>query len=302
MPHKVPKPEKKSPRISVMIPSYKRPDDLRNTLEHTLRQRYEDYEIVVIDDGTPDHTIRDTVADFPTVRYVRPPHNLGLIGARNFGARHCRGDFILNLDDDSWLEEEDALGQIVGFMEANPEVGIAALNIRLPDRDYSWSPAASVFPVRWYTGCGNACRRSLLPVIGDYVEEFYRQGEELDRTMRVVDAGSKVVAVPWIKVFHSESAVNRNRGRHLTFEAVNYLRRELIRAPLSLVPLGVLRAARFTLRHRKLIDFTLFKSELFGSRVPFVEFVRLRRKPVSIRTYLYCLKIGNLGENSTSSG
>jgi len=273
-------------KFSVLIPAYLRPDDLRKTLQRTLRQTCHDIEIVVIDDSTPNSSIEDAVREFETVRYFRTPENLGLIGARNFGAKRCEGELILNLDDDSWLVDDDGLMQIATYMDERPDVGVAALNIGLVDQGYFWPEDSPSLPVRYYTGCGNVYRKTVVDMVGDYVEEFYRQGEELDRTLRVMDLGYRVMSLPSVRVFHSQSPINRNPGKHLAFEAANYLRRELIRAPLPLLALGVARALRFTMRHRREMDFRLFQEEIFGNRVPLLNFIRRKRRSVRVATYL----------------
>jgi GT2 family glycosyltransferase len=283
-------------KVSILIPAYIRPDDLSQTISETLKQNYRDLEIVVVDDGTPNDSIKTAVSAFPSVRYIRTPKNIGLIAARNFGAHSCVGDLIVNLDDDSWLIDYNALTYIVDFMSTNPKVGVVALNIGLQDEKYQWPINANPFPVRHYIGCGNVYRREVIKKVGGYVEEFYRQGEELDRAMRVIDHGYSVLALPRVRVFHKRSPINRNPGKHLAFEAINYLRRELIRVPIILFPLGLYRALRFRFKHRKDMDRGLYAQELFGGRVPILRFVRMNRKPVRISTYLYCLKLGMQGE------
>lgn len=278
-------------RLSVLIPSYCRTDDLINTLERTLQQDYGAYEIVVIDDGTPGDAIQQAVERFPTVRYIRLAQNVGLIGARNLGAAECVGDYILNLDDDSWLVDNDAMGKIVRFMDDNQDVGVAALNIGLKDQDYAWPATAPSVPVRVYTGCGNVYRRAIIARVGGYIEEFYRQGEELERSLRIFDAGYRVVTLPAVRVFHNESQINRNPSRNLALEAANYLRRELLRAPLVLLPVAAARAIRFAIVHRRSLDWTVYWREVAGKRVPLVRLLRARRKPVRIGTYLLCLKL-----------
>lgn len=288
----------KSCKVSVLIPAYQRPDDLAKTLAHTLEQDFDSFEIVVVDDGTPGPEIADAVAAFPGVRYLRRDGNYGLIAARNFGAAHCRGEYVVNLDDDSWLTERDGLSRLVAFMDAHPDVGIAALNIDQAGAGFYWEPGAAPFPIAHYVGCGNAYRRATIDRAGPYVEEFVRQGEELDRAMRVIELGATVTALPGVTVFHSASPINRNMRRNTAFEAANLLRRELIRAPLVLLPFAILRFLRFTIVNRSLIDFAVLRGELLGRRVPLGRFVRARRQPVRLRTYLECLRLRRLTVNA----
>ncbi|UPJ78945.1 glycosyltransferase family 2 protein [Bradyrhizobium sp. 183] len=282
-------------RVSILIPSYLRADDLRTTLRRSIVQSYSNKEIVVVDDGTPGSTIKDAVSEFPGAIYLRTPKNLGLIGARNYGAAHCTGEFILNLDDDSWLEDDNGLELIVQFMRQYPRTGVGALNIGLPDIGYLWPPNSGSALLPTYKGCGNVYRREAITAAGEYISEFYRQGEEVERSLRIMDAGFEIRSVPGVKVFHAQSIVNRNLPRHLAFEAANCMRKELIRTPLWLLPFGCLRALRFAVRHLREMDRKLYVSELFGIRVPLLSFVRRYRAPVSTSTYLTALKLGRQG-------
>jgi GT2 family glycosyltransferase len=257
----------------------------------TLRQDYHDIEIIVVDDGTPGQEIADAVKDFITVQYLRTPKNIGLIAARNFGATHCTGEFIINLDDDSWLEDDNDITKIVDFMNKNPKCGVAALNIGLDQVGYLWPRESPYTQQRTYKGCGNVYRHSIISTVGGYIPEFFRQGEEVERSLRIMDAGYDIIATPDIRVFHAQSNINRNWPKHLAFEAANYLRRELIRAPWWLLPLGLTRAARWAFRNRLAMDRQLYMSEVFGKRVPLIRFMRKYRAPVRTRTYFRAMRL-----------
>ncbi len=274
-----------------MIPCYGRPDDLRRTLRETRRQTYCSFETVIIDDGTPDDTVAMAAREFPECRYVRLAANVGLIGARNQGAAQCRGEYIVNLDDDSWLVEPDALTQIVTFLDKNTHVAVAALNVRQPASGLAWPLDKMPFPSGNYSGGGNVQRRAVTLKIGGYIAEFVRQGEELEHTMRIIDAGYAIMALPGIEVFHNESAVNRNIRRIRTFEAVNLLRREALRAPAVLLPLGVTLFFKFIVVHYRGIDWSLMARLLFSAPSSMATLIRKYRKPVQVASYLKCLRL-----------
>ena len=97
-----------SPLISVIIPTYKREEMLRQTLAEVLKQDYQNFEIIVVDQ-TPIHQPE-------TVAYLEELAKTGKIkifqvnwanlpGARNFGVRRSRGEIILFIDDDVQLPE-----------------------------------------------------------------------------------------------------------------------------------------------------------------------------------------------------
>ena len=112
-----------APRISVVIPTYKRPDLLARCLSAVLRQGLERdaYEVIVVDDGRDETTRRVVEAmaaerDAPTLRYTVPHGTRGPAGARNAGWRCARGALIAFTDDDTvpepdWLAEGERAAQ-----------------------------------------------------------------------------------------------------------------------------------------------------------------------------------------------
>lgn len=90
-----------NPLISVIIPTYNRADVLGSAISSVLHQTYRPVQLIVIDDGSNDHT-REVVRRFPGVQYGRQRH-AGQGAARNNGLREARGSFIATLDsDDTW--------------------------------------------------------------------------------------------------------------------------------------------------------------------------------------------------------
>lgn len=98
----------KNPRVSVIIPTYNREKLILKALDSIFKQTFQDFEILIIDDASTDHTeqvIKDL--NHPKVRYFRLEKNGGQCIARNFGTRHVQGEFVAFLDsDDEWLPQK----------------------------------------------------------------------------------------------------------------------------------------------------------------------------------------------------
>lgn len=95
------------PLVSVITPTFKRPDTLPRTINSVLNQTYPNVEIIVIDDNNPDtegrrHTeeIMAPYANNPRVKYIKHDHNKNGAAARNTGVRHSNAKYIALLDDD----------------------------------------------------------------------------------------------------------------------------------------------------------------------------------------------------------
>lgn len=119
------------PKVSVIIPTYNCARYLPDAIESVLRQTYQDFEIIVIDDGSTDNTkemLQSYLNKYPYwVKYFYQ-ENGGLACARNAGINNSQGDYIALLDaDDMWLPNRLMDGVIL--FEQQKEVGLAHSNI-----------------------------------------------------------------------------------------------------------------------------------------------------------------------------
>ncbi len=95
------------PKVSVIIPTYRRESLLGRAIESVLNQTFDEFEIVVID-GARSEATRELVASFNDgrLRYI-PQNGRGIANARNLGVLKSRGEFIAFLDDDDrWREDK----------------------------------------------------------------------------------------------------------------------------------------------------------------------------------------------------
>jgi len=111
-------------KVSVIIPVYGVERYIAETVKSVLAQTYENLELLIVDDGSPDRSIEicQQFSD-PRIKILRQP-NRGLAGARNTGIRQAEGEYVAFLDgDDLW--QPDKLAKHVQHLEASPEVGVS---------------------------------------------------------------------------------------------------------------------------------------------------------------------------------
>jgi glycosyltransferase involved in cell wall biosynthesis len=110
------------PRISVVIPTYRRHDTIIDTLNSVFLQTFKDFEVIVINDGSPDETAQllAPLAVSGRIRYLEQS-NQGQAAARNLGLAEATGEFIAFLDDDD-LWPPDKLEWQVAYLERNPSI------------------------------------------------------------------------------------------------------------------------------------------------------------------------------------
>ena len=99
------------PKVSVIIPTHNRTVFLRGALESVLRQTYEDFDIIVVDDASKED-VQGIINGFhdSRIRLIRHDFSMGEAGARNTGILNSQGEYIAFLDDDDeWLPKKLAL-------------------------------------------------------------------------------------------------------------------------------------------------------------------------------------------------
>src|SRR5215470_6392958 len=113
------------PKVSVVMPVYNVERFVRQAVQSVLDQTYRDFELLIIDDRSPDLSI-DICRGFHNSRLqiIQHNENRGLAGARNTGIRNASGEYLAFIDsDDAWHPHK--LERHVAHLDQNPKVGIS---------------------------------------------------------------------------------------------------------------------------------------------------------------------------------
>ncbi|MFD1515775.1 glycosyltransferase family 2 protein [Halomarina rubra] len=120
-----------APLVSVVIPTYGRPEFLTEAVESVLDQTYDHIEVVVVDDCSPDPVEPQLAGVDPgdrSLRVVRHEENQGASAARTTGIEESTGEFVAFIDDDDvWLSEK-VERQLAAFED--PDVGVVTTGLR----------------------------------------------------------------------------------------------------------------------------------------------------------------------------
>jgi glycosyltransferase involved in cell wall biosynthesis len=96
-----------SPKVSIILPTYNRAHIIEKAIQSVLNQTYQDFEIIIIDDGSKDDTkkiIRGFQEKDNRIKYIRFEENKGAAAARNAGIKMSKGEYITFQDsDDEWV-------------------------------------------------------------------------------------------------------------------------------------------------------------------------------------------------------
>ena len=195
-----------SPRFSVVIPAYNQAQFLGDAIQSVLDQTFEDFEILVVDDASPDESaeiVRRFAAD-PRVHLLRHEVNRGLPAARNTGMRAARGEWIALLDADDYFHPEK-LSTHAAFLAQHPEFDIT-YNARF-DLHHSSDEIRAIYrppePVELadlllgfpFSPSDMVLRRDCIQTVGLFDESYRCGGEDLDYPCRLALAGKRFARV-----------------------------------------------------------------------------------------------------------
>lgn len=119
----------KPPLVSVIIPAYNRQHLIAPAIESVLKQQYERWELIIVDDASTDDTASWVRSHYPQIQLIVLAKNVGAAEARNVGIRSAKGELIAFLDsDDYW--DETYLDVMVRALAGNAEASFAFSNHR----------------------------------------------------------------------------------------------------------------------------------------------------------------------------
>jgi glycosyltransferase involved in cell wall biosynthesis len=209
-----------TPHVSVVIPTYGRGESLRHTLTALAKQDTRGFEVIVVDDGSPDQVAADAApnAGVFDLRIIRQ-ENAGPAAARNRGAREAGGE-ILAFTDDDCLPQPTWLSTLVQELSSHPDALVGSLTFNgLPENN--WSTTSQLIidlvydhfnrdPANAYFLASNnlACRRDLFMELDGFDTEFPRAGAE-DRDFcdrwRMTKRPIRLVRQPLVEHRHAQT-------------------------------------------------------------------------------------------------
>jgi O-antigen biosynthesis protein len=196
------------PRISVVVCTHNGGSTLPDCLAGLERLDYPDYEVIVVDDGSTDHSA--AVAAKDGVKLIKT-RNRGLSSARNTGLGAATGEIVAYIDDDAqpdphWLRYLGATflrshhAAVGGPNVAPPQGGVADCVASAPGGPIHVLVSDS--EAEHIPGCNMAVRRDVLDAIGGFDERFRVAGDDVDVCWRLREQGKSIGFHPGAMVWH----------------------------------------------------------------------------------------------------
>lgn len=220
--------------ISVVIPSYNRRDCVLNLLRDVFAQEDAEFEVIVVDDCSPDDSVEAIRREFPQVKLLVNEKNGGPCVTRNRGIKEAAGEWIVGFDSDVTIPDRMLLAKVRNAFEKRPEATGFAFRILkadgvTDDAPRWWHPVAlerggkRVFESDYFSGTAYAFRRREMVAAGLYPELLYMHYEEVELAYRILDAGGSILYHPELAAVHHANEVSRRSEIQVFYKPRNQI-------------------------------------------------------------------------------
>lgn len=203
------------PRISVLMPCFNHGAFIDEAVESVLAQTVQDFEIVIVDDGSTDAATVAKLARWSTTKTtVLRTENRGLPAARNHAARHAAGEIFCALDADdrlapTWFEKG------LAALDGQPDLAFVSHWLEtFGDERWTWRPErcdlAALLARNTVNGAA-LVRRGAFEAVGGYDEAMRDGCEDWDFWLRLVEAGRPGAIVPEVLFYYRRRADSMSR-------------------------------------------------------------------------------------------
>ena len=228
--------------ITILILNWNSGDMTAECVRSLLKMRAKDYEIIVVDNGSKDGSVKYLQEQFPQITILPQDHNLGFAAGCNVGIKLAleRGaKYVLPLNNDT-VVDADFLKELERAAEEHAQAAMVSPKIYfwdLPDRlwwaggEFSlWTGIAkhvgrkevdkgqfdSNREVDWATACAVLLKCDVLRETGLFDESFIGNGEDLDLSLRIRKASHRIWYAPKAKLWHKEGVdYRKNVGEQM---------------------------------------------------------------------------------------
>jgi len=247
----------KKKKLSIVVLSYNTKNLLKNCLSSLNKVKDEvDFEIIVPDNSSVDGSTEMVKREFAWVKKViEIGKNLGFAAGNNKAKPFTVGEYVLFLNSDT-VVYKNTLSEIVKFMDNNPSVGAVTCKVLLKNKELDkdtrrsfitpWIglthiylkldrifPKSPFFAKYWYgyipedqthevdaiQGAFFLVRKKVLDDVGWFDEDYFLDGEDIDLSWKIKNAGWKIVYYPKVRILHLKGA---SKGKNVEEKQVPF--------------------------------------------------------------------------------
>ena len=209
---------------SIIVVNYNGQEWLPALFRSLESQSRSDFEVIMVDNASTDDSVEYVAREFPQVKLVRSQANVGFAQGNNLGVTHARGKYIVLLNSDT-VAERDWLNELVRVIDSDDSIGAVVSKIyhgqssetfdcagaRFNSIGFCWGRGArqkdmgqfdEIEEVPAGTACSMIVRREALNGEPLFDESFFMYYEEFELSLRIREAGYRIVYAPSSIVHH----------------------------------------------------------------------------------------------------
>lgn len=231
----------KTPLVSIITINYDTPAVTAEMLRSLSKLVYSNWEIIVVDNGSPNYSSIILKDEFPFIKHISCPENLGFAGGNNIGLQVATGEYAFFVNNDTEVTSK-LISELVAYLQNHPKCGIACPKIKYfyqPDTiQYAGAIGLNPLTSRSFdigylqkdSGEFNYCSVTDLPngaammvpmklikQIGQMSEIYFLYYEELDWAARFKKEGYEIHYVGTAEIYHKESVSTGKDSPFKTF-------------------------------------------------------------------------------------
>jgi glycosyltransferase involved in cell wall biosynthesis len=206
---------------SIILPTFKRPDEVENFLESITLQQNKNFEVIVVD-GSPDEILYPVIEKFKPLTQLSYFHErgLGASESRNLGCEKAKGDFLVFIDSDC-VVPSDYLVKVEAFLNSNPQIDAyggpdaadETFSVLQKGINYAMTSKLTTGGIRGkkkhvgkfqLRGFNMGIRREVFFKVGGY--SGMQVAEDIDLSMRIQKAGHQTALIHEAFVYHRRKA------------------------------------------------------------------------------------------------
>ena len=238
-----------SPLVSIITVNYDTPEVTAEMLRSLALVEYPNWEIIVVDNASPKNSSASLKEEFPFIKHISSPENLGFGGGNNIGLHFAKGEYLFFVNNDTELTP-NLISELVEYLQKNPQCGIVCPKIKyhfIPDT-IQYAGAIGLHPLTSRSfdigylqkddgkfddtritdlpnGAAMMIPALALKKVGQMSEIFFLYYEELDWAARFKKHGYEVHYNGKAEIYHKESV---STGKNSAFKTYYLYRNRLL--------------------------------------------------------------------------
>lgn len=243
-------------QVSIIIITYNTKELIQKSLDELFKIKQDlDWEIIFVDNNSKDGTkeyLKESQNNNNNIKIIFNNQNLGFAKAVNLGVKTAKGDYILLLNSDAFINQEQ-IKELLGVLELDSKIGIVAPQLLNTDgsiqpsfgnfpsivtmifyllrldkifpwgmvvypNSASWISAFGGMTMRnsdWVSGACILIKKQIFDKVGLFDENYFMGVEDIDFCYRVRLAGYKIMYIPQIKILHYHQYTSKKLSKKL---------------------------------------------------------------------------------------